>query len=890
MYARKPKQTTTKYLEIADPKDAVGLWSHRASYMTPLNPVGNTLKTLGHTLAEDISRWETYDEMKAAMDAKGWKKSASRRLREYAAQYLGEVVDEAGEREWLSAPRWFRAWRRFARWIDGIQTAPRPDYVRMSFGFATAGLNCNERNLRAGRTFFLRNADGRNFVAVMAVPASDPAWASWLLIENSNRLAGRECYKRLVVDPRGECRWTELDAALVTELVADKKLCLFELAPDPVFDAVTDPGLNPSEQYAHISTDFVFCAYPCKGAFTFALRWGVTYNPGRTRYENVDKNTILTLDIARERRKPWAKRPVEVRDCADAEKAAREVVLANGCALLPNDASDELRHAVMRALFFVTFPDRRPDEIGGLLRGYQLPGRMVRNVGKGLRGDNAAQIVERVREMGKARADARRQLVVDTLLARAAGALAARNGLDRGDALRRIESAGGRATLAAAAERLGMMDGNALALFTPKPGAGSLKLPDLSLAFAFELRLGLDGSRGESSAPLVQATRVRPLDETPGSMRHAVAVVASATRMWKPMRGREDMPLEVSPKHPPRILREDGRYYLLAVPRQAGAFRYDRDLAYETGGKRKSVPVSAYSFRSSKGERSRESVELVVETFDWQKVSRMARDGRMMLYALDFGKDRRWADAAYLPTNAAPCTFSTTVPKIEHGGTSAAPRASDEKASVRLTFVVNPTVRRDNRKWGVRSLAAYLDAYPDERARPRVAFDPASPADSALEAVRKDALLVARKEDAAAALEAMSYVVVPGRGLREPGGLYNGYMLLDRVFIGDAQNAARSRDPRKGKRLADVVRPGKVAALERHFTELIEADGVADKKSARRFKLERPLKVTPVLAPAVAREFRRVIYTGTMDARRQLVRPAHEVAVGIWLAGLVDQI
>ena len=322
MYAKKPKQTTTKYLEIADPKDAVGLWSHRASYMTPLNPVGNTLKTLGHTLAEDISRWETYDEMKAAMDAKGWKKSASRRLREYAAQYLGEVVYESGEREWLVAPRWFRAWSRFARWIDGVQTAPRPDYVRMSFGFATAGLNCNERNLRTGRTFFLRNADGRNFVAVMAVPASDPAWASWLLIENSNRLAGRECYRRLVVDPRGECRWTELDAALVSELVAEKKLCLFELAPDPVFDAVTDPELNPSEQYAHISTDFVFCAYPCKDAFTFALRWGVTYNPGRTRYESVDKTVILTLDIARERRKSWAKRPVEVLDCADAEKAA----------------------------------------------------------------------------------------------------------------------------------------------------------------------------------------------------------------------------------------------------------------------------------------------------------------------------------------------------------------------------------------------------------------------------------------------------------------------------------------------------------------------------------------------------------------------------------------
>jgi hypothetical protein len=36
----------------------------------------------------------------------------------------------------------------------------------------------------------------------------------------------------------------------------------------------------------------------------------------------------------------------------------------------------------------------------------------------------------------------------------------------------------------------------------------------------------------------------------------------------------------------------------------------------------------------------------------------------------------------------------------------------------------------------------------------------------------------------------------------------------------------------------------------------------------------------------VAREFRRVVYTGTMDARRQLVRPAHEVAIGIWLATL----
>ena len=37
---------------------------------------------------------------------------------------------------------------------------------------------------------------------------------------------------------------------------------------------------------------------------------------------------------------------------------------------------------------------------------------------------------------------------------------------------------------------------------------------------------------------------------------------------------------------------------------------------------------------------------------------------------------------------------------------------------------------------------------------------------------------------------------------------------------------------------------------------------------------------------AVKREFGRIVYTGTMGGRQQIVRPAHEVAVGIWLAYL----
>ena len=44
--------------------------------------------------------------------------------------------------------------------------------------------------------------------------------------------------------------------------------------------------------------------------------------------------------------------------------------------------------------------------------------------------------------------------------------------------------------------------------------------------------------------------------------------------------------------------------------------------------------------------------------------------------------------------------------------------------------------------------------------------------------------------------------------------------------------------------------------------------------------------MTPVGNTAVAREFRRIAYTGTMSSRQKLNRSAHEVAVGIWLAGL----
>lgn len=51
-------------------------------------------------------------------------------------------------------------------------------------------------------------------------------------------------------------------------------------------------------------------------------------------------------------------------------------------------------------------------------------------------------------------------------------------------------------------------------------------------------------------------------------------------------------------------------------------------------------------------------------------------------------------------------------------------------------------------------------------------------------------------------------------------------------------------------------------------------------------KFDKPIKVTDDFKDAVAREFRRIAYTGTMGWRQKLNRPAHEVAVGIWLSGV----
>ena len=866
------KLRAPRYMEVSDPAKSVGLWSHHVYNITSLKPVGETLNAVTPFLKDDFERWETFEEAKSALAAKGWEKSPARALGEYEAQFHGR-----------NTPRWLRAWHGFSTWLTDIKTTKRQNAVRLSFGSPSTGKKCNERNLRTGRVFFLKeNLCGRisYFVAVML----KSGWDSWLLIEGAHGPMRGPAMQRLVLDPRGGMRWVDLSAELIRSLVAGRRLCLFELAPDTLFCAVTDPLLNPDERYAHISGDFDFLMSPCCGhAQNISLKWAVTFNPGRAKFPGVEKNVVRTLELALERGKPWANRPVEVSDLSCVTDAARKVAMTNGCAVLPADAPETLRLALMHELFFVTFPDRRPDEPGGILRGYQMPGRMLTKATGPLRADNTEAIARLSRSRAAARTTAKRVLVVDTLLARAARAVAMRNAISEDDARRRIELCGGRELMESAAWGRGMMEGNALAMFSPKPNAGSLKLPDHSLALAFEYELGLDGGSGTA---LVQTERIVPLSETVGSMRHTEPGLFRVRRLWRPMPGLEGALLKFE-HGSERILRDAGRYFILAFPKYASRRRHESDLSFVDG--EGSVAVSAFRFKSERGERSREDVRLVREILDWQKVVDLAQEGRAALYAVDFGSLTDLADATYITANTDPCRFAATVPQLvtEDGRIAG---VNGEESFAKMAFIVNPAVPRDYRKRNGRSLAGYLRAYPDERERNVVEFDRSDPRGSLLKCVQTDAVLAASKEDLPAALESASYVVVPGKAPYEPGGLYAGYMLRDRVFLDDTMEVADLQHPvrtsrAKGRMLVETVDPGRAEELERTFAELVEKY-IPPAQPKSRGRAARRMNIAQRHSAMIAREFRRIVRTGTMDVRRQLARPAREVAIAIWLTSI----
>ena len=889
---RVTKTATDPFLEITDPSEAIGLWSRRCYYEVKITPVWETLRNMGSATMLDMARWETWDEMREAMMSRNTARTPAWRLREWESQYGRD------------RPRWFNAWHAYASWMSNLATTTsRPEKIRLSFGNQFFGASCFEERMRSGRVF-LPVINGVKHLAVML----KSGWGLWDQIEHTYD-AGREsaCSRLLLTRRDGIGRGT-CDLALLRKMVSDRELCLFRIDPDPVFDAVTDGEVNPKEGYARLAREFAVFMTPATGngqdarcpsggmEDLFTMQYVVMFNPQKKQYHAVDKTMFRNVDVMRERKKEWAERPIAISDPARAEEVAREVVLRNGCALTDGEPPEELRRALMSALFWVTFPDRRADEPGGVLRGYQLPGRMVLKSRDKIRYSDTSRLVKMARDKSEARIKAKREALVEMLMTRAAKAVAARNGLSEENARRRLDEVGTREVVETAAWKLGMMEGQPIVLFNGQANAGVLKLPDLSLAFACEHVLGLDGSAGKA-ASLVQTARVRPLADSCGWYRHCLFGPFKARRLWTPQVGKGDAEVAF-PKDGVWVLREFDLFYLMIIPKYA-LYQFERDLAYLEGDEG-GLAVTAYRFFSQDGVRSRENVEMSRALLDWKKVHRLAKQGRLYLYSVDFGAARWAAELTFTEANAAPCVFCASTPKIDA-------KASDEEIEVDMWFTVNPAVPREGHKFGGRSWKSYLDAYPDEAARAVVRWPAEGTGDvraAARACIARDAVLVTDKGSLREALEAFSYVVLPDVGPRKAGGAYCGYQLCDRVFWGEGATGkmpvapvngqdARCPSGRKGRRLVEVVSAATAQTLERLFVERIEGDPISDnRKGGRRGDglrvqvLDKPLKVTNVFLGAVKREFGRIVYTGTMGGRQQIVRPAHEVAVGIWLSSL----
>ena len=979
MAQRKPTERTNKFLEVNDPKKAVGLWSYHAVRETAMTPVGNTFKALGRFLPEDIARWKCRGEMgKALKDVKKGV-SAAKTIANYQ-----EICKDDEKRlplvDWRKKYAWLLLWQGYSsRLTAPAKVADEPD-VQMFFNAPSAGVNCHEGNLHSGRMFFLRTkvkVEGEqwkfnHFVAVVLKPGGTKWWSQ---IDKTNVTWTDNVYDRLIMDPRGGLSWSPILAEVINERVNERDICLFKLEDDALFKAITDNELNPNEKYAHLCYEFdFFCRDAESEKRTFYMRWSVFFNPSKAKFEATTKQKPRIVEVMGERKKGWIARRIEVKDKdwglgneakplkvsrhgnksiitldADDSRRARMrdaklglgdtpldkyvqdvaqwVAANNGCAVLPAGVSRELRLALAHALFFVTFPNRKPDEPGGILRGYQLPGRLVEHAQGLVRPSFGDTMKARIKQNSEDSAARRRKMVVDCLFTRACTAVALRNKnvIDEKGVVARMNEINARATLEKAAWLKGFMEGNPLNQFKPGPLAGILKLPDLSLALCFERKLGLKGETAGGEM-LVQTTPINSLKAAKGAIRVSLADAYPCRSLWTPKPGQEKE-IVAYPSDSVRILRDQGRYYLMAVPRY-GQYNAERDLAFKSDekGNRGGVPISAYRIRTTGGVRSRSDNHVVEETFEFNKVMKLARDGRVILYSIDFGRDNWLADLVYSTENKRPCKVVPTIPLLapkglaksdaiesnRKSGTNTITKlsASSETAQVFITFTFNPSVPRDNRKVEGRSWKSYLDAFPAEARREVVRWNGGNVKDALRKVIETDGVLLTDKDHLEEALRAATYVI-PAPNPESPiPNPYQGYILKDRIFKdsdgrvewrieqgkthklveeGRFDHQAyvdKQRKENRGKPLCEILSPDLAKVAEAEFTRQIEADTLVDAKTPKDFKLEEPIRVTDDFKEAVAREFRRIAYTGTMGWRQKLNRPAHEVAIGIWLAGL----
>ena len=96
-----------------------------------------------------------------------------------------------------------------------------------------------------------------------------------------------------------------------------------------------------------------------------------------------------------------------------------------------------------------------------------------------------------------------------------------------------------------------------------------------------------------------------------------------------------------------------------------------------------------------------------------------------------------------------------------------------------MDFTVGARFKRDGRKTEGREINAYLDAWPEDAAKPRVG--------GFREAIEKDGILVAPRQRMPELIELAKYVVIDD-GLR-------GYQIWDRVFWDDGSGARKTKRP-----------------------------------------------------------------------------------------------
>lgn len=293
------------------------------------------------------------------------------------------------------------------------------------------------------------------------------------------------------------------------------------------------------------------------------------------------------------------------------------------------------------------------------------------------------------------------------------------------------------------------------------------------------------------------------------------------------------------------IAKDDTGWYLIAAKKDDNA-HYNRAKFAGEG-----IELKAMRFASD-SLQARTNMRIETTSFEFNALMKLALAGHVGVWRVDVRGDGQFWSDLWSERNAAPCAVVAKLGIREEG--------KGKRAEVlEVDYTVGARFKRDGRKTEGREINAYLDAWPEDAAKPRVG--------GFREAIEKDGILVAPRQRMPELIELAKYVVIDD-GLR-------GYQIWDRVFWDDGSGARKTKRPELTT-FAQKYGPDKDKLSE--FEHQILSDKI--------FASSNSHSPIPIPQSLLQREFGRIVITGTMAWRRQMGRPAHEVALGIWLAGL----